>query len=185
MRSKCDILLKSRYARPDRVAECRGRGLGGVIFGLSCKTRRLETRKRGDYISPGNLSFPPSSYGERQPPPSGGRQQHEQSVVEVGTGRSHAGDVGSGLRLVGRPLEGRLRPGRGAGQSTPPHVGGMEPHPAHTPDTWDEGALERYRSMLRGMKARHHTHDHPAPFFRSTLVLYRGRLGTRRRPGLL
>src|SRR5215212_1136093 len=60
---------------------------------------------------------------------SGGRQQHEQSMVDVGTGRTHAGDIGTGLRLVGRTLERGLRPRGRERTKRPSHVRRMEPHP--------------------------------------------------------
>lgn len=40
-----------------------------------------------------------------------------------------------------------------------------------TPDRWDEDALERYRSMLRGLReAWPDCHGHPAPFHRPALA---------------
>ena len=42
IRSKCDIVLKLPMRGQDRIAQCRGGGFGGVISGISCKTKRLE-----------------------------------------------------------------------------------------------------------------------------------------------
>ncbi len=55
-------------------------------------------------------------------------------------GRSYRREVWSGLRLVGRPLEGRLRPRRGRRTKRASLFGGVEPHPA------DAGYVGRRRA---------------------------------------
>ena len=81
----------------------------------------------------------------------GGRQQHEQSMVALGTGRSFEGNVWSGSRLVGRPLErGFDRAAEGGQNAHRMSVEWSRIQP--TPDTWDEDALDRYRTILRGLR---------------------------------
>ena len=86
-------------------------------------------------------------------------------------GKIRNGDKsGAGLRLVGRALAGRLRPGRRRRAECPPLLDRMEPHPAHARPLGRD-ALDRYREMVRGLQERGMTAaGHPAPLHRSALA---------------
>ena len=108
---------------------------------------------------------------------SGGRQQHQQQLVEVGAGRTHERQVWSRLRLVGRTLARGLRPRRRGGTERASPVGGVEPHPARARSLGRGRARKIPRHAARTEGARHDADGHAASFFRSAVGLGTRRLG--------
>src|SRR6266542_6953359 len=132
----------------------------------------LNQRILGDIHGSGSISFSARflmGNGDRRA--SGGRQQHKQPVVVVGTKRSYKGDVWSGSRLVGWALEGRPGPRRGRWTECTSFQRGVEPHPTDSRYMERRCARALSQSPTWHARTRTHSHGHAASFHRSIMVL--------------
>ncbi len=154
VRSKCDIVLK--LPMRGKIESLNAAVAGSVALYLAYlarqETRRLETRRLLCLKQP--IISRADFYGGRQPPRT--RWKATIRITSGGSGNRKVIRMGtSGLACDwwgGRWKEDFDRAAEGGQNAHRLSVEWSRIQP--TPDTWDEDALERYRTMLRGLRER-------------------------------